>query len=59
MKKVLNFQRVHWDGFIYWNRCCAILKKGNKKNHVFIILGDGEYNEGSVWEGAMAANHFY
>ena len=28
------------------------------KNHVFIILGDGECNEGSVWEGAMAASHF-
>ena len=34
------------------------LKKRNKKNHVFIILGDGECNEGSVWEGAMAASHF-
>ena len=33
-------------------------RKEIKKNHVFIILGDGECNEGSVWEGAMAASHF-
>ena len=26
------------------------LKKKNKKNNVYVILGDGECNEGSVWE---------
>tara|TARA_B100000965_G_C19539220_1_gene734801 strand:+ start:110 stop:943 length:834 start_codon:yes stop_codon:yes gene_type:complete len=31
------------------------LKKNKKKNDVFVILGDGECNEGSVWEAAMAA----
>jgi transketolase len=31
-------------------------KKINKK--VYVILGDGECNEGSVWEGAMAASKF-
>ena len=31
------------------------LKKNKKKNNVFVILGDGECNEGSVWEAAMAA----
>jgi len=31
-------------------------KKINKK--VFVILGDGECNEGSVWEAAMAASKF-
>lgn len=25
---------------------------------VFVLLGDGECNEGSVWEAAMAASHF-
>ena len=30
-----------------------------KKNwKTYCILGDGECNEGSVWEAAMAANHF-
>jgi transketolase len=33
----------------------AALKKNKKKNNVFVILGDGECNEGSVWEAAMAA----
>ena len=25
---------------------------------VFVLLGDGENNEGAVWEGAMAASHY-
>jgi|TARA_B110000967_G_C18886265_1_gene564168 transketolase len=34
------------------------LKKKNKNNSVFVVLGDGECNEGSVWEAAMAASNF-
>ena len=34
------------------------LNKKNKKNNVYVILGDGECNEGSVWEAAMAAPKF-
>ena len=30
-------------------------KKKNLSNKVYVILGDGECNEGSVWEAAMAA----
>lgn len=26
--------------------------------HVFVLMGDGECNEGSVWEAAMSAPHF-
>lgn len=33
-------------------------KKDNKKNKTYVILGDGECNEGSVWEAALFANHF-
>ena len=33
-------------------------KKFDKKKIVFTLLGDGECNEGSVWEAAMFANHF-
>ena len=34
-------------------------KKDGKTDHqVFVILGDGECNEGSVWEAALFANHF-
>ena len=37
----------------------AIAAKQDKKTHrVFTVLGDGECNEGSVWEAAQAAAHF-
>ena len=34
------------------------LKKKGKKNNVYVVMGDGECNEGSVWEAAMAASNF-
>ncbi|MDE6247364.1 MAG: transketolase [Muribaculaceae bacterium] len=34
------------------------LKKDGKDARVFVVLGDGECNEGSVWEAALFANHF-
>ncbi len=35
------------------------LKKMNKKStNVYIVIGDGECNEGSIWEAAMSATHF-
>lgn len=33
-------------------------KKKNKDYSTYVLLGDGECNEGSVWEAAMAAPHF-
>ena len=37
----------------------AIAAKKRKKNYdVYVVVGDGECNEGSVWEGAMAAPNF-
>ena len=37
----------------------AISAKKKKKNFkVYVIVGDGECNEGSIWEGAMAAPNF-
>ncbi|MDA9698857.1 transketolase [Candidatus Pelagibacter sp.] len=33
-------------------------KKRNKDFKVYVIVGDGECNEGSVWEAAMAAPNF-
>ena len=34
-------------------------KKDRDSGHrVFVVLGDGECNEGSVWEAALFANHF-
>lgn len=34
------------------------LKKDLKKPKVFVVLGDGECDEGAVWEAALFANHF-
>ncbi|MFC1496770.1 transketolase [Candidatus Margulisiibacteriota bacterium] len=37
----------------------ALAAKLNKNKHrVFVLLGDGETQEGSVWEAAMSAAHF-
>tara|TARA_B100001063_G_C16688670_1_gene515814 strand:+ start:124 stop:942 length:819 start_codon:yes stop_codon:yes gene_type:complete len=33
-------------------------KKRNIENSVYVLIGDGECNEGSIWEAAMAASHF-
>ncbi len=33
-------------------------KRDNKKHKVYVVVGDGECNEGSVWESALFANHF-
>lgn len=33
--------------------------KENARGRVFCILGDGETNEGNVWEAAMAAAHYH
>lgn len=33
-------------------------KKDGKDYRTFAVLGDGECNEGSVWEAALFANHF-
>lgn len=33
-------------------------KKDGRKERAFVILGDGECDEGSVWEAALFANHF-
>ena len=34
-----------------------INKKDNKKNKTFVLLGDGECNEGMIWETALFASH--
>lgn len=33
-------------------------RKRNNNYKVYVLMGDGECNEGSVWEAAMAAAHF-
>ncbi len=37
----------------------ALAGKMDEKNYrVYVLMGDGELAEGSVWEGAMAASHY-
>lgn len=38
--------------------CLALKRKGNDTSRAFVVLGDGECNEGSVWEAAASASHF-
>lgn len=35
-----------------------VAKKDGKSHKVYVVLGDGECDEGSVWEAALFANHF-
>jgi len=34
------------------------LKKQNKRSRVYVVMGDGEQAEGSVWEALMAGAHY-
>jgi transketolase len=34
-------------------------KRGGLSNRVFVLMGDGEQAEGSIWEAAMAAGHYH
>ncbi|GHT53780.1 transketolase [Endomicrobiia bacterium] len=36
----------------------AGMKQAKKSNKVYVLMGDGEQQEGSIWEAAMAAAHF-
>lgn len=38
--------------------CLALRYQGNTASRVFVLLGDGECDEGSVWEAAMSASHY-
>lgn len=35
-----------------------VAKRAGRDNRVFVLMGDGELQEGSVWEAAMAAAHY-
>lgn len=36
----------------------GLCHKGNSSSKVYVILGDGECDEGSIWEAAMSASKF-
>ncbi len=36
----------------------GLRRRENPRSRVYCLLGDGELNEGNVWEAAMSASHF-
>lgn len=38
--------------------CLALKRKNNNVSRVFVLLGDGECDEGSIWEAAASASHY-
>lgn len=38
--------------------CALGLRMDGKTNHVYVLHGDGELDEGQIWEAAMAAGHY-
>ena len=39
--------------------CLALKRKENSESRAFVFLGDGECDEGSVWEAAASAGHYH
>ena len=46
------------QGLSIANGMALAFKLDKKPNRVFALLGDGELNEGMIWEAAMLANHY-
>ena len=44
-------------GLSFGMGCAVAGKLANSKRNIFVMLGDGEIQEGSIWEAAMAAKH--
>lgn len=36
----------------------ALKRKGNDTSKVYVVVGDGECNEGAIWEAASSASHY-
>ena len=44
-------------GLSFGMGCSVAARLEGSKRNIFVMLGDGEIQEGSVWEAAMAAKH--
>ena len=40
------------------NGLCLANKKLKNNKKTFVIIGDGECGEGSIWEAALTASHY-
>ncbi|MFX1388591.1 MAG: transketolase [Promethearchaeota archaeon] len=38
--------------------CSLAAKLDHQERNIFVLLGDGELNEGAIWEAAMSASHY-
>ncbi|MDF2949089.1 MAG: Transketolase protein [Sedimentibacter sp.] len=47
------------QGLAIANGMALAFKLDNKDNRVFALLGDGEIQEGMIWEAAMLASHYH
>ncbi len=45
-------------GLAVANGMALAAKKDNKKHKIYVVMGDGECDEGSVWEAALFSAHF-
>lgn len=46
------------QGLSIANGIAMSFKMDNKNNHVYCVIGDGESQEGQIWEAAMTASHY-
>lgn len=47
------------QGLSIANGMALAFQLDQKDNYVYVILGDGEIQEGQVWEAAMSASHYH
>ncbi|MBQ9314000.1 MAG: transketolase [Clostridia bacterium] len=47
------------QGLSVANGIALAFKIDKKDNFVYVILGDGEIQEGQIWEAAMTSNHYH
>lgn len=46
------------QGFSAANGMALALRMDKKNNHVYVVIGDGESQEGQIWEAAMTSGHY-
>ena len=46
------------QGFSAANGMALACRMDRKNNHIYVVIGDGESQEGQIWEAAMTAGHY-